>query len=62
MASVALGGTTQTVIYDGAQIELDAGDGATPYADGDQGSGYAWTGAPHFSVSVRANAPREGGY
>lgn len=38
---------------DGAQIESAWNGGATPYADGDRGEGHRWTGAPHFSPSVR---------
>ena len=45
--------SAQTLRLDGAQIEEDLGDGATMFADGDQGAGHRWYGTPGFSVSVR---------
>jgi hypothetical protein len=44
----------ETVIHaDGAQIEQDRGDGATPFAQGDMGAHYAWLGLASFSMSLR---------
>jgi hypothetical protein len=62
VAEVPQTGSTQTISADGAQIESDAGLGATSYVDGDQGDGYAWSGVPHASMSTRQPLPREGGY
>lgn len=42
------------LIIDGLQVEAKAY--ASPYCDGDQGEGHAWTGTPHASTSTRAAA------
>lgn len=43
-----------TVIHaDGAQIEQDLGEGATPFAQGDMGDDYRWLGQPGLSMSLR---------
>lgn len=43
-----------TVIHaDGAQIEQDRGEGATPFAQGDMGEHYAWLGPEGLSMSLR---------
>src|SRR5690606_29081711 len=35
------------------QPQVEKGDEATAYADGDLGPGHRWTGTPHNSTSVR---------
>lgn len=44
-------GATGTFYLDG--IQLEQGASATPYIDGSLGPGYAWTGAPNNSASIR---------
>jgi hypothetical protein len=43
-----------TVIHvDGAQIEQDRGESATPFAQGDMGAAFAWLGPAGLSMSLR---------
>jgi hypothetical protein len=46
-------GSTTVLNIDGAQIEQDRGEGATPFAWGDMGASYAWLGPAGLSMSLR---------
>jgi hypothetical protein len=59
VVTITEGGSATTTWMDAAQIEQDTGQGATAYADGDQGDGHYWSGTPGLSMAVRDPLPAE---